>query len=179
MSPKTDCGVRTPVPFLPSLPSSSTVKLFNTLFLSWVSQLRGPSWPLPKSLPQLPSQLMLWTASLTMPRWPALGSTSGELQVYHSTPIIDFETMLTIYRWLLCYLLPNSMGRKVRSCRHVWGSRCYCWSLHILRHRDPDLWQEMEGQSRTPCGRKLIGPIGLCLRTNTSLSLFWLVEGVD
>jgi hypothetical protein len=39
---------------------------------------------------------MLWTASLTMPRWPALGSTSGELQVYHSISIIYFETMLII-----------------------------------------------------------------------------------
>jgi hypothetical protein len=169
------------VPFSPSLPSSSTAKLFNTLSPSWVLQLRGPSWPLLKSLPQLPSQLMPWTVSLTMPHWPALGSTSGELQVYHSTSIIDFETMLRAnnHRWFLRYLLPNSMGRKVRSCRHIWGSRCYCWSLYILRHRDPDLWQEMEGQSRTTCGRKLIGPIGLCLRTNTSLSLFWLAEGVD
>jgi len=71
-------------------------------------------------------------------------------------PIFELLSYANNYRRFLRYLLPNSMGCKVRSCSYLWRSRCHRRGLHLLRHRNPDLWQEMEGQSRTTCGRKLI-----------------------
>jgi hypothetical protein len=80
-------GVRTRVLLLLFAPSSSMDRLCNTLSQLWALQLRGPLWPLHKSHQQLPSQLMLWTASLTTLRSPARGSISGELQVCHYIPV--------------------------------------------------------------------------------------------
>lgn len=71
------------------------------------------------------------------------------------------------------------MGRKVWSCSHVWRSRGHCWSLHVLCHRDPDLGQEVEGQSRTTRGGKLSVPRGLYLHTVTTLLCFWFLEEVE
>jgi hypothetical protein len=67
----------------------------------------------------------------------------------HYILMMDCGPTLTIWRGLLRYLLPDSVGRKVWGCSHVWRSRCHCWSLHVLCHCDPDLGQEVEGQSRT------------------------------
>jgi hypothetical protein len=153
---KTVFGVHIPVLLSLFAPSFSTDKLCSTHSLLWALQLRGLLWPLRKFRLPLRYQLMLWIVSLSMPRWQALGSTSGELQVHNYISIIGFSTTLTIHRRILRYLLPDPVGRKVWSCNHVWHSRCHCWRLHFLRHRDPDLGQEVEGQSRTTSGRKLM-----------------------
>lgn len=104
-----------------------------------------------------------------MRHWPAHGSTSGELQVceiyiYHQSSHLflvmtglleSYTNSYYYYRRVLCYLLPDSVGRQGWCRCHVWGSRSHCGSIHVLCRRDPDLGQEMESQIRTTSGREL------------------------